>query len=277
MSLRKMSFLAAPLLLLQGCATSEAREVRQPTVAAATGIVSAADPRAAAAGVEILRAGGNATDAAIATMLALNVVEPQNSGIGGGLFFVTHDGRTGAIDTIDGRETAPKTATPQWFYGPDGKPLPPREAYVGGKSAGVPGALAAMWQAHRRHGKLAWARLFDPAIHLARDGFEVSQRLHNGLALQGRHVTGWARETYFPNGEAVAVGSTLRVPALADTLERLAREGAPAFYRGDNPHQIAHALNTAETSPYRMTADDIAGYQAKQRPPLCGTSPTPSA
>ena len=272
MSLRNLTFLAAPLLLLQGCATVPAQApAAQAAAAPAEGIVSAADPRAAAAGVEILRAGGNATEAAIATMLALNVVEPQNSGIGGGLFFVRHDGRTGALETIDGRETAPKAATPQWFYGADGKPLPPREAYVGGKSAGVPGAVAAMWEAHRRHGKLAWARLFDPAIHLARDGFVVSQRLHNGLALQGRHVTGWAKETYLPNGEPVATGSTLRVPALADTLEALAKDGAQAFYRGANPKQIAQALDSAETSPSNMTAAEIEGYQAKQRPPICGT------
>ena len=270
MSLRHLTFFAAPLMLLQGCATVSS-QARQAPATVQTGIVSAADPRAAAAGVEILRAGGSATDAAIATMLALNVVEPQNSGIGGGLFFVAHDGRTGAVDTIDGRETAPKAATPQWFYGADGKPLPPRQAYVGGKSAGVPGAVAAMWQAHERHGKLAWARLFDPAIRLARDGFVVSQRLHNGLALQGRHVTGWARETYFPNGEAVAAGSTLRVPALADTLRKLSQDGAGAFYSGENPKQIAAALNSAETSPSKMTAGEIEAYRAKPRPPICGT------
>jgi gamma-glutamyltranspeptidase/glutathione hydrolase len=271
MSLNKLALLAAPpLLLLQGCATVPI-EAREAPATVDTGIVSAADPRAAAAGVEILRAGGNATDAAIATMLALNVVEPQNSGIGGGLFFVRHDGKSGALETIDGRETAPMAATPQWFYGADGKPLPPREAYVGGKSAGVPGAVAAMWQAHERHGKLAWAKLFEPAIRLARDGFVVSQRLHNGLALNGRHVTGAARDTYFPNGEAVAVGSTLRSPALAQTLESLARNGPQAFYRGDNPNRIAQALNTAETSPSQMTAAEIEAYPAKQRPPICGT------
>ena len=267
---RKLPFLAAPLLLLQGCATVPA-PAPVAHEAPAEGIVSAADPRAAAAGVEILNAGGNATDAAIATMLALNVVEPQNSGIGGGLFWVRHDGTSGALETIDGRETAPLAATPQWFYGADGKPLPPRQAYVGGKSAGVPGAVAAMAEAHRRHGKLAWARLFEPAIRLARDGFVVSQRLHNGLALNGRHVTGWAKDTYFPGGEPVAVGSTLRVPALADTLERLAKQGPQAFYRGDNPRLIAQALNTAEVSPSQMTAAEIEGYRAKERPPICGT------
>jgi gamma-glutamyltranspeptidase/glutathione hydrolase len=272
MSLRNLSFLAAPLFLLQGCATVQPQPTTAVAPAAATaGIVSAADPRAAAAGVEILRAGGNATDAAIATMLALNVVEPQNSGIGGGLFWVGHDAASGAIETIDGRETAPKAATPRWFYGPDGQPLPPREAYVGGKSAGIPGAVAAMWKAHQRHGKLPWAKLFDPAIALARDGFIVSPRLHNGLALNGRHVTGWAKATYFPNGEPVATGARLTVPALADTLAKLAREGRRGFYRGQNPRQIAEALDTAEIGPSMMTAAEIESYEAKERPPVCGT------
>jgi gamma-glutamyltranspeptidase/glutathione hydrolase len=272
MSLRQLTFLAAPLLLLQGCATVPAQRAGTSAAAPAkTGIVSAADPRAAEAGIEILRAGGNATDAAIATMLALNVVEPQNSGLGGGLFWVRSDGRDGALETIDGRETAPRAATPDWFLGPDGKPLPFPQGFTGGKSAGVPGAVAAMAEAHRRHGKLAWAKLFEPAIRLARDGFVVTPRLHNGLAGAGRQLTGWAKEAYFPNGEAVAVGATLRVPALADTLERLAQQGPDAFYKGANPGKIAAALDTAAVGPSNMTTADIERYQAKERPPVCGT------
>jgi gamma-glutamyltranspeptidase/glutathione hydrolase len=112
-------------------------------------MVSAADPRAAAAGVEILRKGGSATDAAIATMLALNVVEPQSAGIGGGAFFVRYDARTGATITIDGREAAPKAADPRWFYRPDGTPLRHEDAIPGGRSVGVPGTLRAMAMAHR--------------------------------------------------------------------------------------------------------------------------------
>ena len=272
MSLRNLTLLAAPLLLLQGCATVPSQQTAAPTAPAPkTGIVSAADPRAAAAGIEILREGGNATDAAIATMLALNVVEPQNSGIGGGLFWVRSDGGTHALETIDGRETAPQAATPDWFLGADGKPLPFPQGFTGGKSAGVPGAVAAMAEAHRRHGKLAWARLFEPAIRLARDGFVVTPRLHNGLAGAGRQLTGWAKDTYFPNGEAVAVGATLRVPALADTLEKLAQQGPDAFYKGANPGKIAAALDGAAVGPSNMTAADVERYQAKERPPVCGT------
>ena len=140
------------------------------------GIVSAADPRAADAGAEVLRVGGNATDAAIATMLALTVVEPQSSGIGGGGFLVWGDA-AGHVETFDGREKAPAAATPEWFFR-DGRPMGIREAVPGGRSVGVPGSIRMVALAHREHGKLAWKRLFDPAIRLARDGFAVTPRLY---------------------------------------------------------------------------------------------------
>lgn len=272
---RFLAPLALPLLL-GACATAPTANTSlaaAPPAPAATdtGIVSAADPRAAEAGVEILRKGGSATDAAIATMLALNVVEPQNSGIGGGLYYLRHDGASGTLTTLDGRETAPATAGPEWFYGPDGKPLPPRQAYSGGKSAGVPGAVAAMAEAHERWGKLPWAELFQPAIRLARDGFTVSDRLHNGLDLYSRHVTGWAKQAYFPGGEPLKAGTTMRVPELADTLERLAKDGPEPFYKGDIAQRIVDGLDTAENSPSQMSAQDLADYKAIERPPVCGT------
>lgn len=276
---RHMTWFAAPLLL--GVCSTLLAATPAPTTATAPaaapsanppGMVSAADPRAAAAGVEILREGGDATDAAIATMLVLNLVEAQNSGIGGGLFWVRHDGRTGRLSTIDGRETAPAEATDQWFLGPDGKPLPIAQRYVGGRSVGVPGALAAMAKAHAEHGKLPWARLFGPAIRLARDGFTVSPRMHNGLALYGRHVQGWARNTYFgADGQAVPVGTVLKLPELAATFERIARDGPDAFYKGENAQAIATAVQTTTLNPAPLTAADIEGYRAKDRPPVCIT------
>jgi gamma-glutamyltranspeptidase/glutathione hydrolase len=259
--------ISAALLFVGGSA--EARHI--PRKPAPAGIVSASDPRAAAAGVEMLRRGGSATDAAIATMLALNVVEPQNSGLGGGGFFVRNDGITGQFSAIDGRETAPVAAGPDWFYGPDGKPMSPKDMYVGGKSAGVPGALAMMWLAHKRYGRLPWAELFGPAIRLARNGFVVSARLHNGLQLYSQHVTGWARQTYFPNGEAVGEGTLLKVPALADELERVAREGAEPFYHGPMAGKIAKAVDSAEHNPSKMTAADVERYEAKDRQAVCET------
>lgn len=219
-----------------------------------------------------MRAGGSSTDAAIATMLALNVVEPQNSGVGGGSFMVRHDARSNAVSTIDGREAAPAAATPQWFYGADGKPLPMREAYIGGLAAGVPGNLRMMSVAHQRYGKLPWAKLFDPAIKLAREGFAVSPRMHNGLNLYGRHVTGWARQAFFSaDGSAIATGTVFRNPDQAALFERIARQGSAAFYEGDMAQKIVAALNTAERNPSKMTARDLAVYEAKERPPVCGT------
>jgi len=264
---RLLLSISAALLFVGGPAGAE----HAPRKPAPAGIVSASDPSAAAAGVEMLRRGGSATDAAIATMLALNVVEPQNSGLGGGGFFVRNDGKTGQFSAIDGRETAPAAAGPDWFYGADGKPMAPKDMYVGGKSAGVPGALAMMWLAHKRYGRLPWADLFGPAIRLARNGFVVSARLHNGLQLYSQHVTGWARQTYFPNGEPVAEGTILKAPALADELERVARQGPDIVYRGETPKKIAEALDTAEHNRSKMTVADIENYKAKDRPAVCET------
>ncbi|MGJ0239368.1 gamma-glutamyltransferase [Novosphingobium fluoreni] len=259
-------------LLLSACQTTTGLSTpapQAPPSQAAPGVVSAADPRAAAAGVEILRKGGNATDAAIATMLALNVVEPQNSGIGGGTFFVRS--KDGAVSTIDGRESAPKAATANWFLDRAGNPLPGRELMAGARSAGVPGAVATMANAHARFGKLPWADLFQPAIKLAREGFVVTARLHNGLDLYGRHVTGPAKSLFFPDGtNAVAIGRTLRMPQLAQTFERLAKDGGKSFYAPASAQRIAGALSTAPR-PSPMTAADVAGYSAKDRDPICGT------
>ncbi len=242
-----------------------------PAVAGAQGMVSAADPRAAAAGVEILRAGGSATDAAIATMLALNVVEPQNSGLGGGSFMVHHDAKSGRVASFDGREAAPAAAGPDWFYAADGTPLSHAAAVPGGRSVGVPGNLRMMALAHQRYGRLPWARLFEPAIRLARDGFQVSPRLHNGLTNFGRHVDAWARGHFFgADGLPVATGTTLKNPEQADLLERIAQHGPEAFYAGPTAEKLVAAVNNAARNPSKMTTDDLARYVAKERAPVCG-------
>lgn len=169
-------FAPALALLLAGACAPTPPPARQQAAAqqpAGIGVVSAADPRAAQAGVEILRMGGSATDAAIATMLALNVVEPQNSGIGGGSFMVRHDARANTVSTIDGREAAPAAADPQWFFGPEGKPMPMREAFMGGRAAGGAGQPAddgagppAAWQAALGHAfrppRSAWRAMASP-------------------------------------------------------------------------------------------------------------------
>ena len=233
------------------------------------GVVSAADPRAAEAGAEILRKGGNATDAALAVLLALTVVEPQSSGIGGGGFLVLDDGK-GHLMTLDGREKAPKAATPDWFKVGD-RYLTTAEAIPGGKSVGVPGNVSMMAEAHRLHGKLKWREIFQPAIRLARDGFVVSERL---TAFLDRFATTGAlsdegRALYYPGGKPVAAGTVLKNPRLAAILERLSREGTKAFYSGQNAAAIVKAVNTAPRNRSAMTLEDIASYKVKARPPVC--------
>src|SRR5436189_187228 len=188
-----------------------------PVAAIAQG-VSAADPRAARAGVEILREGGTAADAAFATMLALTVVEPQSSGIGGGGFLVYHDQASGRLSSFNGRETAPHAATPSYFLGPDGRPRDHRDVVAGGMSVGVPGNVRLMELAHERHGRLAWARLFRPAIRLARDGFEISPRLYRALASPGSLAgfsPGGRALFYQADGTPKAAGTLVRNPARA--------------------------------------------------------------
>jgi len=274
--LMRAPFVTLVALALTACASAlEAPPVASsaPPPSLGTGMVSAADPRAAQAGVEILRQGGNATDAAIAVMLALTVVEPQSSGIGGGGFYV-RGGPDGAVEALDGRETAPAAAHPDWFLGPDGKPLPYRQAVTSGLSIGVPGNLALAAEAHRRHGKLTWAKLFEPSIRLAREGWTLSER---GRAFVVRSKATATRDKagaalfLDPAGEPLPVGTPLTNPALADTLERLAAGGPAAFYSGKAGAELAEDVARDTPRPVAMTAQDVSAYRAKWRDPVCGT------
>lgn len=244
---------------------------KAPTAASAT--VSAADPRAAQAGQEILRKGGSATDAAIAMMLTLGVVEPHNSGIGGGGFLMHHDGASGTLESIDGRETAPAAARPDRFMGTDGRPLSFRAAWPGGYSVGVPGNVRLAWEAHRKWGKLPWADLFQPAIRYAQDGFDLGER--TATALRATQQV-WADfpeiQAYFwADGAPPHVGTRLKNPPLAALYRRIAAEGPDAFYKGEQARAIARTVTNAPKNPVPMTEADIAGYQAKMRQPVCGT------
>jgi gamma-glutamyltranspeptidase/glutathione hydrolase len=244
----------------------------RPSTTTATGIVSAADPRAAAAGAEMLRKGGSAADASFATLLALNIVEPQSSGIGGGGYFV-YSSRGAAPVTFDGREKAPAAAHPDWWL-VNGQPMAFSDAQPGGKSVGVPGNIRMMAMAHRRFGKLPWSALFQPAIRLARDGFKVTPRLYNSLD-KYRATGALSAEArtlfYLADGQPKPVGTLVRNPQFAAFLERLAKLGPDIFYSGQNAHAIAATVSGAAHNPAPMTATDIAGYQAKPRPPVCGT------
>jgi gamma-glutamyltranspeptidase/glutathione hydrolase len=244
-----------------------------PVAAAAQGAVSSAHPRASEAGQQILRAGGSATDASMAMMLALTVVEPQSSGIGGGGFLLHHDGKTGVLQTIDGRETAPAAAMPNRFLGPDGKPLGFMQAVPGGRSVGVPGNLRLMAMAHKKWGKLPWKALFQPAIRLAEDGFQVSKPMAGSIAMLSRAWKDFPETAaiYAPGGTPLTEGATVKNPKLAALLRSIADGGADVFYTGANARELVRTVTTSKRAPGDMTIADVAGYQAKQRAPVCTT------
>jgi gamma-glutamyltranspeptidase/glutathione hydrolase len=242
------------------------------TATAQRSMVAAANPLAAAAGRDILRAGGSAVDAAIAVQLVLNLVEPQSSGLGGGAFLVHWDEAARRVITLDGRETAPAAAKPDRFIGPDGKPMRFVDAVVGGRSVGVPGTPRLLEEAHRRWGKLPWPQVLAPAIRLAEDGFAISPRL-NGLLSGERNLAKDARAAayfYEADGRAKAVGTILRNPAFAATLRTLAERGAGAFYEGEIARDIVATVTGHATNPGDMTAADLSAYRVEEREPVCG-------
>jgi gamma-glutamyltranspeptidase/glutathione hydrolase len=265
------------VLLLAACASGPDRPLApegasgfRPGLQTATAtrhMAAAANPLAAEAGREILRAGGSAVDAAIAMQLVLTLVEPQSSGIGGGAFLLHHDG--GRVQAYDGRETAPQAADENLFM-TGGRPMAFHDAAVGGRAVGTPGVLRMLEAAHRQHGRLAWARLFEPAIRLADDGFAVSPRLHALLADEKFLARDAAARAYFyePGGRPKAVGSVLRNPALAATLRAVAAGGADAFYRGEIAADIAGAVGS-HANAGRLSPADLASYEAKERVPVC--------
>jgi gamma-glutamyltranspeptidase/glutathione hydrolase len=235
-------------------------------------MVSAADPRAAEAGAEMLRQGGSAVDAAFATLLALNVVEPESQGIGGGSYLV-YSPRGGTPVTFDGREIAPRAATPTWFY-KNGQPMEHEDAIPGGKSVGIPGNLRMMAMAHQRYGRLPWSALFQPAIRLARDGFRITPRLYGSLDRSRRTgaLSAEARTIFYQaDGNPKPVGTLVRNPTFAAFLQGIAARGAESFYLGPNAQRIVATVNGAPVNPSQMTLADIASYKVIQRPPVCGT------
>lgn len=237
-------------------------------------MVASAHPLATEAGLEILRKGGSAVDAAIAVQAVLTLVEPQSSGIGGGAFMLHWDEAGHKLDAYDGREKAPASATPSLFLDRGGKPLGFVEAAKSGRSVGVPGVIALLALAHREHGKLPWADLFAPAIALAENGFDVSPRLAEIIATTPEFSkSASARALYFDAaGAPLKAGDHLKNPALAKALRLIAEGGPDVFYRGAIAKEIARTVNAASPKrKNRMTLADLANYEAKHREPLCGT------
>lgn len=233
-------------------------------------MVSAAHPLAAEAGAGVLAAGGSAADAMVAVQTVLGLVEPQSSGLGGGAFLVWHDGETGALTTLDARETAPLTATPTLFLTDNGQPMEFMEAVVGGRSVGTPGTPALLEDAHRRWGKANWSGLFGDAIRLAEGGFTVSPRLASLVAEEGEALQADPATTayFFPGGQPVAAGATLKNPAYAATLRSLAARGADGFYRGPVAEGIVAAVRGAD-NPGGLSMEDLAAYRVMERPAVC--------
>src|SRR5947209_15222293 len=260
--MRTTSFAAVTGLVALAACTAARTDAAQPRPSAVApvsaplskGMVSAADPRAAEAGAEMLRQGGSAVDAAFGTLLALNVVEPESQGIGGGSYLVFSP-RGGPAVTFDGRETAPRAATGTWFY-KNGQPMEHDEAIPGGRSVGIPGNLRLMALAHKRYGKLPWATLFQPAIRLARDGFKITPRLYGSL--DGSRRTGAlsaeGRSIFYQrDGNPKPVGTLVRNPAFAAFLEGIAARGAENFYAGPNASNIVATVNRSPINPSQMT------------------------
>lgn len=233
-------------------------------------MVAAANPLAAQAGREILATGGSAADAAVAVQLVLNLVEPRNSGIGGGAFLVHWDGSN--VVTLDGRETAPAAAKPERFLNADGKPMPFYDAVVGGRSVGVPGTVRLLEAAHKRWGKLPWGQVIAPAIRLAGDGFAISPLLNGGLTQEKYLQNDPIARAYFygEDGKPKPVETVLKNPAFARTLRDLADRGADAFYTGDIAADIIATVTRHPTNPGDMTLEDLKSYKVEERAPVCG-------
>jgi gamma-glutamyltranspeptidase/glutathione hydrolase len=243
-----------------------ARAASVPAPTGTGGAVASADPLATEAGLEILRAGGNAVDSAVATALALAVVYPEAGNLGGGGFAVARMG--GEYSALDFRETAPARAKPGMYLDPQGKPVP-EASIVGALSAGVPGSPAGLHELQRRYGRLPWVRVVAPARRLAADGFRVSRHLHDRLAQEDtRKLLGRFPESarvWLPNGEPPAIGSLLRLPDLAATLARYAEQGPKGITSGP----VAAAVEKTSTAYGGiLTAADLAAYKPEWRRPL---------
>ncbi|MEC9343442.1 MAG: gamma-glutamyltransferase family protein, partial [Pseudomonadota bacterium] len=237
-------------------------------------MVVSAHPLASEAGRTMLEKGGNAVDAMVAVQAVLGLVEPQSSGLGGGAFLVHWDEARQKLTTLDGRETAPAAATPDLFLDQNGEPLRFFDAVIGGRSVGTPGTVALLEAAHQRHGKLAWAELFMPAIALAEDGFPVSPRLNALIAHSAESLFRYeATRRYFLSEEGVPLppGTILRNAAYASTLRDIAANGAKAFYEGEIARDIVAAVREAEDNPGLLSEQDLASYRVLERAPVCVT------
>ena len=269
--LKRLAGVAAAVTLLS-CATAPAAP--PAAIAEAPAIVEpfviAANPLAANAGLEVLKRGGSAIDAAIAVQAMLSLVEPQSSGVGGGAFINYYDAASERITIYDGREVAPAQATSTMFNKADGTPLPFREAVLSGRATGVPGAVAALAAAHGEHGKLAWSSLFGGAQRTASEGFAVSPRLARMIRSHAPQASAPDARAYFSksDGTLLDAGDRLRNPAYAEFVARLAAQGPAALYTGSTAARIVERTRAGPLGG-SMTLADLASYRPVKREPLC--------
>jgi gamma-glutamyltranspeptidase/glutathione hydrolase len=270
------------LAITPPAAASAAPVEKTPTAQGYGGAIATVDADATAAGLDVLRRGGNAVDAAVAAAATLGVTEPFASGIGGGGFFVYYDARKHQVSTIDGRETGPATMTSTYFVNPaTGQPYAFDEARVSGLSVGVPGTLATWESAARQWGTRSLSSALNRAAEVADRGYTVDaefrRQVTDNAAAFGQFDA--SKALYLPGGAPPAVGTTIRNPDLADTYRLIARKGTGAFYRGeigrDLLSTVTHpAVSSTPTSPWaypirpgRLTAADLARYQVRHPAP----------
>ncbi len=269
------AMIAAGLAFLSACSTPPAPSV-QPAALRGEAMATAANPHAVEAALIMLRQGGSAVDAAIAAEMVLGLVEPQSSGIGGGGAMVFYDAESEAIIAYDGRERAPAGATPGMFLDARGQPMVFLDAQASGRSIGTPLLVAMLKLAHDDHGRLPWARLFEPAITLAESGFAISPRLARFIAYageeRGRLRADFAARAYFFDraGAPLPEGAILRNPDYAATLRAIATQGPRALSDGPIAQSIVAA---AQRNPRAgtLTLADLQGANARRLEPVCGS------
>ncbi|GAA2469844.1 gamma-glutamyltransferase [Actinocorallia cavernae] len=272
---------SAAVVTVGAAAPPPAPRASEPTAKQAVavgygGAVASVDKDATAAGIEVLKHGGNAVDAAVATAAALGVTEPYSSGVGGGGYFVYYDARTRTVHTIDGRETAPRSADSDLFV-ENGKPLSFNDAVSSGLSVGTPGTPATWQTALDQWGSRQLGSVLKPAEKLARDGFTVDETFRSQTAdneTRFRYFPDTAR-LFLPGGKLPAVGSTFKNPELARTYEELAKKGMGAIYHGDIGDDIVRTVEHPPVDPAsgwharpgKLAEKDLAVYRAKLQAP----------
>lgn len=249
---------------------------KTPVAAGYGGAVASVDADASAAGIEVLRRGGNAVDAAVATAAALGVTEPYSAGIGGGGFFVYYDAKSRTVQTIDGRETAPRSADSSLFL-ENGKPIPFEEGVTSGRGVGTPGTPATWDKALDAWGSRPLGQLLQPAERLAKDGFTVDDTFRSQTQANQARFADFpdTAELFLPGGQLPVVGSVFKNPDLARTYNELGRKGVGALYRGELAEDIVDTVRkppvrdgaTRVVRPGDLTVRDLRSYETERRAP----------